>query len=428
MPSRSTISIPLSELLQNGRLEIYRQVEERGYFSLHFRGKELQLVAGPYVGLIPICPGVTINVQPRLPVANLARILEFSREALRAINEVDRTYAWFGEATPSILEFLLRSLLASLETVEIHGLDKQYTRVESVSGTPRGRIDLQATFRRLIARGIDQKIVTRRFEQTLNTPANRLIKAALYEGTQRLARSGAATASVIRDLNRMLLRFESVPLDITGSLVIAKATVDVRTNLSARSYYAEAVKVASAILSGKGIALDRQGTDFEMASFILNFEDVFESYLRQALAKALWNSSRGSFAVLNGNDKANSRPVFDDAASPSAQPDIIIRRGDCCVLAEIKYKDSTNRENLNQLIGYTASYRAKAGILVHLAPKGQSSGIKRVGRIEETEYFTFPFNLSSDHLQAEEAVLARAVEELCAARVSNSSVPGSVAN
>lgn len=404
--SRSSISIPLADLITEGRLEIYSQVEERGFFNLNFRGTELQLIAGPYVGLIPICPGVTINVQPRLPVSNIGRVLEVAQKPLGVLANVDRTYAWYDQSTNSILEFLARSLLKALEPIEVHGFDRVYDIETVLSSSPRGRIRIKDTYARAIARGFRHKAVSARFRQSIDTAANRTIKAALWLAAVRLGRARPA-AGLMAELNRALLRLEGVSLVPGAAMSLSRDPQSYRRPLSTRQYYADALRVSLAILSERGLSLDFADSDFELSSFILNFEDVFEAYARGLLAIEL--SHAGAF-VADGNKAPALRPLFDDVPTPPAQPDIVItRNGVCAAVAEVKYKESTNRDNLNQLIAYAVRYRAPKAIMIHLSRENQRGVLKRLGRIQGSEFFSLPFDLSASPLEDEETSFVSAV-------------------
>ena len=157
--SRRSVKLSVSELLVQDELEIYPEVISKGYFSLQFQGKNLQLTAGPFVGLIPINASITIDVRPKLPVGNLARIIELTRSPLIALDRLKRSYVAEGESSQGVLEFLTRSLLEELKVVFTKGLNRTYVRMEENSSHPRGHLNAERTFRLNVLKGIGHRAI-----------------------------------------------------------------------------------------------------------------------------------------------------------------------------------------------------------------------------------------------------------------------------
>ncbi|TGW07700.1 hypothetical protein EN788_35280, partial [Mesorhizobium sp. M2D.F.Ca.ET.145.01.1.1] len=90
--SRAVIELDLADLLVDGELPIFREVEDKGLLSLRFQRRKAIIAAGGFIGLIPLTSTVTIEVNPKLPVRNLARGLDVARTSLTPLASADRLY------------------------------------------------------------------------------------------------------------------------------------------------------------------------------------------------------------------------------------------------------------------------------------------------------------------------------------------------
>jgi 5-methylcytosine-specific restriction enzyme subunit McrC len=153
----------------------------------------------------------------------------------------------------------------------------------------------------------------------------------------------------------------------------------------------------------------RRGKEIELSSYIINFETLFEDYLREALRIRL-KSDAVTLKVLDGN-KEGKRRLFDDTAEPPAQPDIVIFGGSNAPLAvlDVKYKEKVDRADINQAVTYAVSYRTEKAILVHQALNAQVAGLRKIGSIGKLELFGFAIDLASDNLEHEEQKFAASV-------------------
>jgi len=414
--SRRSVAISIDSVFRENRLLIHPEIEGRGYFSVSFRGQELLLTAGPYIGLIPINDSITIDVRPKLPVSNLARVIDVAHESLASLESFTRLYDESAEAAVSVLEFLAKQLLLSFEEVERRGLLKTYlTRLEN-SSHPRGRIHVNRTIKVDLSRQIRHRVVHGYFAQSIDCPENRLIKRALWLLAERFRRLPSRNRLLMRDLNAKLRLFDSIPLD-PSSEVLAHVTTLLRQNKlpAARRYYAIPLKISLTIAAGRTVSLTTKGDHLALSSFVLNFEEIFEAYIRQALRQEMSRTSP-SFRVRDGNHEARRR-LFDEVRDPPAQPDIVVDDGNRAVrlVVEVKYKDRFDRSDINQAITYACVYRTHAVMLVHQAGPGTGSSCRKIGTIEDKVLYGYAFDLASSNLPAEERALAASVRDLCGA-------------
>ena len=116
----------------------------------------------------------------------------------------------------------------------------------------------------------------------------------------------------------------------------AQKTLRTRGLPASRAYYYRAIEIALLILSNRGIALQDRGADVLLETFIINFDDLFEEYLRRVLQ----TRAPDLLTVQDGNHEGK-RPLFDDRADQSAQPDVVLtwKTSGRKAIGEIKYKE-----------------------------------------------------------------------------------------
>ena len=406
LDSRKTKDLPITDLIVDGKLDIYPHVEEKGLLFLQFRRNMLTLAAGPYVGLIPLTPTVSVDVRPKLPIGNFARVLDAARGSLSSITGVDRLYLSDNLASNSVLEFLAANLLDALRPIQEHGLLKDYVRISEMTSSPRGRIDLTGTMVRAWGRGQKHKVEAQRFEQTSDVPVNRVLKSALRMLLMRLKSSGPNGRQLISSVNRAYFEMPS-SIDEMRSTDFERAKHILVSRLlpASRSYYSRALEIALLIISNRGIALQDHGTDVLLDTFIVNFETMFEDYLLRVLEL---RADPAVLRVRSGN-ASGKKPLFDDRKDPPAQPDIVISSiaTGKKLIAEVKYKDKPTREDYNQAITYAVTYRSDRVILVHQNKPGAPTGLRHIGTMNGIVLDAYAFDLSQKNLDAEEQAFAQ---------------------
>lgn len=402
MGSRRSLQVDVKELMTDGLLEIEPFVEQKGLMFFQFQRSKLNIVAGPYVGLIPLTKNVLVEIHPRLPVHNLGLVLERSETSLAHVPGFTRTYRSIDLRRPTVLDFMTTNLVDGLREVETNGLLKQYIRKEAISSQPRGRIKPQATIRSCWSRGRREYVSSEKFEQSSDIPENRVMKSALEYAAQNIS---FENRELRRSANAQIIRFpSSVSAAKKSDISSAEATLRARRLPSHREYYYRPLEIAVALLGGKGISFEQRGDDIRLGSFILNFEELFENFLRNVLRSRVPTT----LSILDGNMEGK-KPLFDDQRNPPAKPDIVVRSadGNYPAIAEVKYKESVSRNDINQAITYAASYRAKTIFLVHQNEASAPSGISKIGEIGEVVLFKYAFNLANPSLEEEEESFAR---------------------
>jgi len=403
LDSRKSLELNIADLIIDGKLDIYPHVEDRGLLFVQFRRSKLVLSAGPFIGLIPLTPLVSVEVRPKLDVSNLARVLDAARGSLSTISGVDRLYLANELASNSVLEFLAANLLDALHPIQVNGLLKEYVRHSEITSMPSGRIEIAGTMREW-ARGQRHKVRAQRFEQSSNVSPNRLIKAALRSILTRLRMPTEQGRLLISKVNRAYFDLPAAVSEMTPRDFDTCRRMLADNQLPAsRAYYTRALEIALLIMSNRGISLQDQGRDVLLETFIVNFEILFEEYLRRSLQQRAGDGLR----VRDGN-KEGKKALFDDVRDPPAQPDIVISSVATGkkVIAEVKYKERPNRDDINQAITYAVSYRTDHAVLVHQCPTNAAGGLSHIGTVNGIRLDAYAFDLSNADLIAEENAFA----------------------
>lgn len=412
---RSPLAIPVREIMNaQGEFDFVPGVKEKGYFDIDYRKNELVLIAGKYIGQVPLTNEVTIHVAPKVPLNNLARIIGVANQPLRCLDFFRRKYRLEGDASASLQEAIARSLIASLRELDAEGVYRQYTpRKEKLSGL-RGRISISDFITKSIPRGQVTSLPCEYFLLTADTILNRVIKRAIYELGAALAAIPGTKQEVVQQLGYFFDQFASVGLDFSPYLVEeCQAWLAKHQLPELRSYYQDVIDVCFIVLAGTGLeVIDKQG-ERGMHSVLVDLEVAFEEYLRVVLAEAPQLRADG-VRLLNGNTDGK-QPLFSNTDKFEAKPDFVLRLDDVCLcIGDAKYKTKLEEKDRYQLITHAVSYGAPRCFLVTpLRGETSASGPEFVGIIGPTEVYHYSFDLNGDLKAKEEEFSAWVRREMC---------------
>ena len=403
------MDIPLEELLTYGELDLYAEVTGHNLFTITLSKDKLVFRAGRFVGQIPINDRVLIDVRPRVPFTNLERVLGITDQEPLSLAPHTRRYTEHPVGTPSLLQSLAESLVYSLASVEAEGLHRQYIRRTADTSFPRGRIMMSETMRRHEARGMHHRAAVSWFEPSVDTPANRCVKYAIWHLARRFEgiRRSPENTRLLENLSRLYGMFDGTTLDPTLRFLSDKLVEEPQRLPANRAYYERPLRLAAMVARGYGVAFGHRGGEVELASLVVNLEDAFEEYLRFVLASGLQNSLP-EVRVLNGNlstPKGGGKNLFkttsrDDLGAKSpATPDIVLRRSDAKdqeseypAIFDVKYKvyrPRADRGDINQTVTYAVSYGSPVALIVHPHQKKSKPGLHRVGRVGNLNLYQY---------------------------------------
>jgi 5-methylcytosine-specific restriction enzyme subunit McrC len=418
--SYGPVEIPLEEVLEpSGRLSLNPDIGSGDYFAVSLSAGVLTLRARGFVGYIPLNDDIVVHVKPRVPVSNLSRIVNLSGEPPTVLTSV-RGYTTTAEWSDLLLDVYAETLIGHVETIATSGLMRDYARREDVSSFPRGRVLLHPTIQRLDPRGIHHKVHETWFERTVDVPANRCLKYALWALARRyinLEAKAGKQRKIHRKLNALFTLFDGVGLDHRLGFMDDPFVQGSRPLPTLRSYYRDALNVARAIIQQRAVLIDSPGGSLRLPSIVLNMNYVFEAYVRNVL-RTHAEASAWPVEVQNGNDEGK-KDLFNEKPSEAATPDIVVAAptGTIPLVLEVKnvpIKDRfSERDHIAQVITYALSYRTKRVVLVHpRRSRFQSGGMRRLGVIDDVEVHQYRFDLGADNLEDEEFRFGEAVAAL----------------
>ena len=409
--SRSSIEIPLKEMLLGDKLDIDPSVLQKGYFTFRFAGRVFELVAGGYCGLIPINSRFAIDVRPKMPAENLAHIFDVSRLSFKRISGVKRSYDGLNYISLSIAEFLGQEFLQTLKSILETGLLKAYIPVSENTGKPRGRIDFQKCLTLNWPTGKMGTLATSYFDHRLDIPLNRVLNAALQILVFRLQYYKSADPTIFRSLAKSLGLFVGIGRLRQGDESHAKRFIEAE-NGSAYDRYQGLIRLSLSIIAERGVSVQTLGSTIDLTAVVIDFDDLFESYVRNSL-KIQMREIDSSLRVLDGN-REGSKKLYDDKKDPKANPDIVISKigGTFLCVIEVKYKAAPDRDDVNQALAYALIYRVTTVILVHQAMSALRAGLRLKGRVQGVALYEFGLDLSISHLEQIEVSFARSVASL----------------
>lgn len=427
------VIIPAEALMVDGQLDLYDEVIKGDYFRASFRGRDFHVQAGGCVGIIPLNDRVALDVRPRVPIDNLERLVNLAEHRPHSLKPHRRSYDFHTENAPALLDLLTDSLTEQIELVIAQGFLRKYEERSEATAFPRGRFDIDRTLR-LRAQGTNHRVHTAWFEQNQDVAANRCLKYALHFLLRqyRNLRGDKSVRQRLNRLNRCYRAFEGVALESDKRFLRAPSVRDPRFLPANRAYYSDALSLAVGLIENRGVDFGSQGREFSLDSLLIRMDVVFEDYLREALSIQL-ASVNSEVLVLDGNKPVGpaqgaKKRYFDESPdyplSEWATPDIMIakKKGSksaidpqYLVAMDVKYKPKAKpeRDDLNQVISYAASYKVSTGVLVMPCVEGESSGLTLIGRMGAIEIYHYAFDLSASDLQVEETLFAQHIATLC---------------
>jgi 5-methylcytosine-specific restriction enzyme subunit McrC len=413
---RQEAPIPLAQVYGPAGLNIYDEVLSKGYFSLTLKGSKIILSAGNHVGLIPLNDKTALYVEPKIAKANWLYIVGRARGELKEISYL-REYTKGGLAEKPLLDFLSRVFVLQLTEVDQHGLHRLYQPKEEITSFPKGRILFEKTIRKVWSQGRTHSVVIRAFDFSKDTPHNRLLRYALelaiqYIKTFSLEFTGAS--SRLADLENLL---SLVPLDSSLSyLPEIVRSIEEHAIPESRSYYEPVCSTAILLVENSGLLPHAQGAQSTF-SFVVNMETIFEDFCLTVLSDNA--AALGWSHVGKGKHDDHflfCRQTFDFR---KAEPDIIIRtKAGAILILEVKYKDTPNRNDINQAVTYAVSYNTSKAVLLCFCNNERQAGWQYLGSIGgDIAVWVYRVFLDSLDLRREETRFAMDMNDMILDRI-----------
>ncbi len=305
-----------------------------------------QLTAQGWVGQIPLTPALTLSLQPKVPLGNLFRMLEYAYD-------LDIRFLGGLVDCPSLAEFYER--LANVLALRVlergrKGLHRAYLSRQARLPYVRGRLET----RQAITRPGRAALPCAYEEQTADIPANQILAWTLFT----IARSGRCSERVLPTIRRAYRTLQGTvtiqppPPDVWRTEVYHRLTEDYRPMHALCRFFLEQ--------SGPG---HRQGEQ-PMLPFLIDMARLYEKFVARWLANHL--PPTVTLKIQERVNLSDSQSLhFDidlalyDAASGHPR----------CVL-DTKYKAPTApaAADIHQMISYAHTTGCDQAVLIYPSP------------------------------------------------------------
>ena len=413
--------LPLDVLREDGALDLYVDVQARFEISYKRNRQRFVIRSGGWVGYIPISQSYALDVDTRVPVSNLERILARSGDAsVMLFENYTRPYEHTKERPQRLYDMLADQFLGALDLVWRNGVAKAYVRTERRSAAPFGRIDPFRSKHLTLRTGRPEAIFSAfvrtpncRPNQILCTAVRRLV--ALYTEWQEQEEQRAR----LRRLREASRRFDALAVSASdGELGWGSILCEIRGMPVHRQGYVRALELANVIVGGYGVKIRGGDGGLVLPAVLVDMAATFERYARGVLKRNL----EQDFVVRDGNlsgDDGGRRVLFAEffgsGDNPWATPDIVVGDGrGIRVIIDVKYKPAKNmpdRNDMNQVLSYGITYGCQDVMIVY--PNVPSDGIEMLylGLVGSIRVYRGSLDLSAQDLEAEEERFARSVAD-----------------
>lgn len=400
---------PRADLVDaGGRSLILPETRELGAVEITDVADGARLMALGLIGYLPLTSSITLNIVPKFPIQNLWTMLEVGGESYRNVLPTVRRYQ--TSASPAPIQMLARSFCHYLKDILSAGFERTYyPRMQT--GYYRPRVEFGPTISRYLSRGNPVETVSHVFEFGLDSPVNRIVKAACLRFARLIPRS-AEWDDERRLLQTALDTLQRVHEREPGSLYF---DLDQSISLRLRQHYNGMLRVYQLLLTGGGIAFTFEPGGKELPSFLFNLDDIFERFVRQTFAQGL---REAGITVLDGNRHQGC--LFEDNRVYPTKSDLIFRRSkrDVIGLGEVKYKPKLKEADRYQIISHVTAAKAPLGILFSPANDGESQRLERIGRLATgAQFYHYRLDIQGN-IAAAQAQMVRDVTAILQPRPS----------
>ena len=375
------------EALRQGRIEV-RPVGSSGM--------EWELRPSSWVGIVRH-GALDIVIRPRIPLDCVMFLVGY------ALNPGDWKPAPFNLATDDgILEAIIPAFVLRTQEAIRRGLLQGYRTEEASLAAVRGRIRMTDQIN--AQHGLPLPVESTYDEFTEDIEENRLLKSAI----NALWRAPVLSPALRCDLGALRPAFTSVAIGYYRQGMAPKIHY---TRLN--RHYRPAVELARLIVGNSILELSHG--ENAGASFLMDMNRVFETFLRAALREALrlseteWPTAPPAerFRIPGGRSLS-----LDDAAQIPVYPGLSWWRGSRCLfVGDAKYKRlAAQQADIYQMLAYCTAANLPSGLVIYPAGEGEPA-IHRIPHAGKAiEVATVDLNGSPQAILAEVARIAEQVQ------------------
>jgi 5-methylcytosine-specific restriction endonuclease McrBC regulatory subunit McrC len=381
---------------------------------------------GGWIGYIPLNDKYALEVNARVPIENLERLIGLaSGYGPTILKKYKRYFAHTSEQPAALFEILSNHFLFAFDRICEAGLLKTYDREENIGTSPAGRIRPFESALRSKTSGRPVAVYSS-YRRTINNSPNRVIRHSLEKIRRRnleLPDESARKNGVLR-ASRFAARLEGVNNPSNIDISPSQTILTLRHLPARHKHYADALLLAQLIISNAGLAIrGAEGIAF-LPTILIDMSKVFEQYALGLLVRRL--EGQESVAVLDGNKAGSSGAklhLFESLKpglmSPMVTPDIVVEiDGVTRLIIDAKYKLSfglPDRSDLNQVITYGTRYACNKVMLLHAGRSLNQKFVEEIGKIGTQTLYVGHIDLGAEQIEEEEISFANAIADLLAA-------------
>lgn len=354
-PSRVTFP------LDDRQLDALRQARV-AVRPIDVRGGVWELCPSSHIGVVG-CGDLNVVIRPKIPIDRVMFLLSYS------LSPGDWRSSPFGLSTSDdILDAIIPAFVLRTQEAVRRGLLQGYRTEEESLTTVRGRIRVADQINHRYGLPLPVEVAYDDFTEDIEE--NRLLKTAIHTLWQMPVRSH----SVRRELGALRPAFSSVAMGSYHRGLVPEVHY---TRLNLR--YRPAVELARLILGDSILELFHGETTG--ASFLMDMNRVFETFLRTALRESLHLTE----LEWPGTLTAARSMALDDAGEVSLRPDLSWWRGRRCLfVGDAKYKRLDSQQgDIYQTLAYCVAADVPSGLLVYAAGESQPA-VHRIPHAHKT--------------------------------------------
>ena len=361
----------------------------------HTREGDAYLKTTAFVGIVSLPDGPTLQIEPKVRVENLLRIIRYAFGSDLSILETTESLRSGGK----FVDIIAAVYLDELDDVLAKGLENSYVRKDGTERYLKGKLDTHRQLQR-------SPIAPVTFECTYDdlthdTPLNRVILRA----TKQLA-NVVLDAQLATDLQERSQRLEEQISDVHVTSALAEQIELNRLN----SHYETIHRLATNVLNHTFISDLARGSRTSY-SMLIDMNDVFEKLVERAAMEVAKNHEEWTIEA-----QASSESLLRGPSTVRMYPDIVFwKSGEPIVVADTKCKTSRQNADLYQVLAYQSSYDVP-GILFYPSQGGSIESRYQVKGGSKLDLVELPVNPvamnTTDFVKGVESKVEAAVSRL----------------
>jgi 5-methylcytosine-specific restriction enzyme subunit McrC len=411
--------LPKALIKADGSLDLYDDVQK--LFDLVFDKGRPAVQCKGWLGYIPLNDHYALEVNPRVPIGNLERLIGMAAGySPQILKKYTRKFAHAVEQPAALFDVLADHLLAAFDGIWENGLIRSYEKQERIGSSPAGRIGPYETAWRTAKMG-RPTAASSVFFRTPDFGPNRVLRFAFEKLLGRyIGASDQGQYSRARRIKLALHRLEGIGSPSAGDMSSRTLAEFIKHLPSHHEYYADALMLAQLVMLDMGFSIRGSSGLAVLPSILIDMAKVFESYVRRILADAFSGDVR--IEVLDGNRGGpggarmslfDPQPAFKN---PAVTPDIVVKvEGSPRLIIDAKYKQAPNvpeRSDINQVILYCAKYDASMAMLLHAGRGIAQVYADPMGNIGSYAVYNGALDLNAADIHQEEKNFAASVKAL----------------